>query len=158
MGHGRGVFSTLLTDNAILEDALIWADAPEETVRAVAAACAGLPVAVLERLAHDSVASVRAAVAANPLLSSELRARLGRDPHPSVQRAAGRFTSDLPEWVINNLDTMPLRFARRSPVRPPPRESWLAWSETPRSSPLPWQGTGRRPPTPCEPSPARRTP
>ncbi len=111
MAHGRGMFSTLLTDNTVpLEDALKWADAPEDQVRAVVAARADLPVAVLERLAHDSVASVRAAAAANPLLSSELRARLGRDPHPSVQRAAGRFTSDLPEWVIDNLDTMPLAF------------------------------------------------
>ena len=105
------MFSTLLTDNTIpLEDALKWADAPEDKVRAVVAARAGLPVAVLERLAHDSVASVRAAAAANPLLSSELRARLGRDPYPSVQRAAGRFTSDLPDSVIDNLDTMPLAF------------------------------------------------
>src|SRR5688500_7763918 len=110
MGHGRGMFSTLLTETIPLEDALKWADAPEDTVRAVAAARAGLPVAVLDRLAHGSVASVRSAVAAHPLLSPELRARLGRHPYPAVQRAAGRFTSDLPDSVIDNLDTMPLAF------------------------------------------------
>ncbi|HET9772110.1 MAG TPA: hypothetical protein VFS16_14550 [Acidimicrobiia bacterium] len=76
----------------------------------MAAARAGLPAAVLERLAHDPVASVRAAVAANPSLSSDLRARLGRDPYPFVQRAAGRFASKLPDSVVDNLDTMPLAF------------------------------------------------